>query len=118
MRVKRPIVVLRKEASLSQAQLAKMLGVSQTAVSQWEISKTFPDIRVAMKLATIFGVTIEDLLAESERIPLQGVAQITNNCRKLNEQGQKKVLEYVEDLIATQKYRNHYSKNQGGKNNA
>lgn len=100
-----PITKLRKDNNYSQAQLAEILAVSQSAVSQWELSKAFPDIRTAQKLALIFGVTIEDLLNESDYLPLQGIARIRNNCGKLNDQGLNKVLEYTEDLIATNKYK-------------
>ncbi len=100
-----PITKMRKEMNYSQTQLADLLGVSQSAVSQWELSKAFPDIKTAMTLALIFGVTIEDLLNESDYQPLQGIAKVRNGCGKLNDQGINKVLEYVEDLIATGKYK-------------
>lgn len=99
-----PITELRKKYNYSQAQLAEMLSVSQSAVSQWELGKAFPDVITARKLALIFGVTIEDLLNSSKYAPLQNIAIIRNNCGKLNEEGLKKVLEYTEDLLVTEKY--------------
>lgn len=53
---------LRKERNMSQANLAKRLGVSQTAVSQWETNKNYPDINTIKELAEIFSVTTDYLL--------------------------------------------------------
>ena len=47
---------------MSQANLAKRLGVSQTAVSQWETNKNYPDINTIKELAEIFSVTTDYLL--------------------------------------------------------
>lgn len=53
---------LRKEKRMSQANLAELLGVSQTAVSQWETNKNYPDINTIKELAEIFSVTTDYLL--------------------------------------------------------
>ena len=53
---------LRKERNMSQANLAKRLGVSQTAVSQWETNKNYPDSNTSKELAEIFSVTTDYLL--------------------------------------------------------
>lgn len=53
---------LRKERRMSQAKLAERLGVSQTAVSQWETNKNYPDISTIKELAEIFSVTTDYLL--------------------------------------------------------
>lgn len=53
---------LRKEKKMSQAVLAERLGVSQTAVSQWETNKNYPDIKTVKELAEIFAVSTDYLL--------------------------------------------------------
>ena len=53
---------LRRMNNLSQQKLAEALNVHQTAISQWETDRTFPDIEIAKKLSDIFGVSIEYLL--------------------------------------------------------
>lgn len=53
---------LRKEINISQAQLADMLGVSQTAVSQWETDKNYPDVNTLKTLSEIFCVSTDYLL--------------------------------------------------------
>ena len=99
-----PITKLRKKHNYSQTQLAELLGVHQTAVSQWELGKTLPDILTAKKLSLIFGVTIEDLLNDTDIPSVNTISKIRNNCGKLNEIALQKVLEYTNDLIATEKY--------------
>ena len=60
---------LRKERNLSQANLAERLGVSQTAVSQWETDKNHPDINTIKQLADIYSVTTDYLLGvDSSRL--------------------------------------------------
>lgn len=53
---------LRKEINISQAQLAEMLGVSQTAISQWETDKNYPDVATLKSLSEIFCVSTDYLL--------------------------------------------------------
>lgn len=60
------IKLLRTKMGLSQEQLAKQVLVTQTAVSQWEKGRTFPDVQTQKKLATLFNVTIDYLLGETE----------------------------------------------------
>ena len=51
----------RKRVGLTQHQLAKLMGVSDMAVSLWERG-TFPATRRLRKLATILGCTVDDLI--------------------------------------------------------
>lgn len=53
---------LRKSRGLSQQKLAQILNVHQTAISQWETDRTSPDIDSANRLASLFNVSIEQLL--------------------------------------------------------
>lgn len=57
------ICQLRTEKGLSQSQLGNMLGVSNKAVSKWEMGVSKPRPSMLLTLATLFGVTVEELLA-------------------------------------------------------
>lgn len=48
----------------SQADLAKVLFVNQTAVSQWERGVTTPSSQLLIKLADLYGVTTDYLLGK------------------------------------------------------
>ena len=100
-----PITKLRKEQNYSQTDLAARLGVSQSAVSQWELGKTLPDILTASKLAILFGVAIEDLLDNPSYGSMLSVTKIRVNFGKLNTEGQRKLLEYSEDLLLIDRYK-------------
>ena len=52
----------RKEAGLTQNQLAKLLNISFQAVSKWENSTTCPDIVILPKLAAALHTTVDALL--------------------------------------------------------
>lgn len=49
---------LRKERSLTQAELGGELGVTYQAVSKWERDESMPDFDMISKLAKLFGVPI------------------------------------------------------------
>jgi len=51
----------RKKLGLSQKALAEYCHVDQTAVSKWELGKSYPDVAVAMKLSSYFGVPLDSI---------------------------------------------------------
>ena len=57
----------RKNRRLSQKQLADMLGVHQTAVSQWENGTTQPCASRIPKLLKALDCKIEDIYREEEK---------------------------------------------------
>lgn len=57
---------LRKEKNISQEKLAQYLNVSFQAVSKWENSSTYPDIKLLPELARFFGITVDELLGAEQ----------------------------------------------------
>lgn len=55
---------LRKEANLTQEQLAEKLNVSRQAVTKWESGQSLPDIQNLKEMADMFGVTMDALVGE------------------------------------------------------
>jgi len=53
--------VLRAERAWSQAELAERLGVSRQTVNAIETGKYDPSLPLAFRLASVFGMAIEDL---------------------------------------------------------
>ena len=56
------IYKLRIQAGLSQSELGAYLGVTNKAVSKWEVGKAKPGVDTIRKLAAFFGVSVDELL--------------------------------------------------------
>lgn len=62
MEIGKNIRRFREQCEMTQAEVAKRLGVSPTAVSWWESGRTEPKIGTVEKLAELFGVEKSDIL--------------------------------------------------------
>lgn len=56
------IAELRKRKGYTQEEFSNMLGVSAQAVSKWENDLSCPDIMLIPQVASIFGITTDELL--------------------------------------------------------
>lgn len=128
------LVRLRKQAGLSQQELADKLGVSRSRIGMYETGKREPDLDDLQKIAAVLGTTSGVLLGEAnlaeliaaetgnkplmayyegrrtagtEYAPadLQGEEQrLLDLYRALNEEGQEKLVDYADDLVTSGKY--------------
>ncbi|MBQ9058004.1 MAG: helix-turn-helix domain-containing protein [Atopobiaceae bacterium] len=55
---------LRKDAKLTQEQLAEKLGVARSTITQWENGWTQPRMGMVQALATVFGTTASVIVAD------------------------------------------------------
>lgn len=62
MDLKNNIKILRIKNKMTQEKLAELLGTTSKSVSRWELSLTYPDITLLPSIASIFEVTIDELL--------------------------------------------------------
>jgi len=53
---------LRAEKNLSQMELSKITGISQSALARWELNKTEPTASAIVLLAKYFDVSCDYLL--------------------------------------------------------
>ena len=60
------ILTLRTRAGLSQAELAARLGLTNKAVSKWEVGKAKPSTEAIRKMAALFEVSVDELLLAKE----------------------------------------------------
>lgn len=72
---------LRKSHGMSQADFAKAIGVTQGAISQWELGKTAPSSTQMQSIAQYFNVSIDKLLginnpALEDHAPVETSAQV------------------------------------------
>ena len=61
------ILSLRTEKGMSQDSLAEKLEVSRQSVSKWETGQSTPDLDKIIRLADLFGVSVDELVREGER---------------------------------------------------
>jgi putative transcriptional regulator len=56
--------ILRAEAGLSQGDLARLLGVSRQTVNAVETDKYDPSLPLALRMAKIFGVAVDEIFLD------------------------------------------------------
>ena len=69
MKLHEKIAWYRRQAKLSQEELAARVGVSRQAVSKWELGESSPEVGKLLTLSRIFGVTADQLLSEEDPAP-------------------------------------------------
>ena len=75
MNLSEKITALRTERKLSQGDVAEKLEVSRQSVSKWETGQSVPELDKIVKLADLFGVSVDELVRDGEipqPIPVQG----------------------------------------------
>ncbi len=60
------IKACRQSAGMSQEKVAELVGVSRQAVTKWEVNRSAPNTENLFKLAEIFGITVDMLLASED----------------------------------------------------
>lgn len=68
---------LRERAGLSQAALAKKIGVTRSAVNAWEMGLSIPTTQYVVELAQLFHVSADHMLGldNTESICIGGLSE-------------------------------------------
>ena len=61
--VAKNLVELRSRAGFTQLELATKINYTDKAVSKWERGEALPDIRVLIKLAEIYNISVDDIVS-------------------------------------------------------
>ena len=69
--------VLRKQADMTQNEVADRLNLSRQAISKYERGESFPDISVLVMIAEMFGITLDALIGYGN--PTKGESSILKN---------------------------------------
>lgn len=56
------LIMLRKAHGFSQEEIAEKIDISRQAYAKWENGTTIPDIEKCMRLAALYGVTVDSLV--------------------------------------------------------
>lgn len=101
----RRITALRKEAGMTQTQVAQTLNVSQQAVQAWEAGRRRIQISILPAVARLLSVSLEDLLGEEpekiarKRGPAPKWQQLIEEIDGLPKAKQKMISEMLSALI-------------------
>ena len=70
------ILRLRHERKMTQEQLAGFIGVTKASVSKWETGQSMPDIIILPQLASLFDVTVDELLGYVPQLPREQIQKL------------------------------------------
>ena len=116
---------LRKKFNMSQEDLANKLGYkSFTTIQKWESGVSEPSVTVVKQLSKIFNVSMDDIVntdlskenseaffQKLNKLPGDNISKrILSYFYLLNPTGQEKVIEYMNDLLESDKYTNNEEK--------
>lgn len=88
------IAACRREKGLTQAELAKRLGVTRQAVSRWESDAAFPETDTLIALGRLFGVSLDWLL----RYDGEERAADTGDARQEEGQAESSLHKFASDI--------------------
>lgn len=80
---------LRRKKEMTQESLAEYLGVSVSAVSQWESEKTAPDLSLIPPLCNLLGVTSDTLLGIDLEAKQKRIEEIRAKANTFSKRGYK-----------------------------
>ena len=64
MTIGEKIYTLRTKSGMTQEQLAEKMGVSRQAISKWESDVSVPELNKLKALASLFHVTLDEMMGE------------------------------------------------------
>lgn len=81
MNIGEKIYKLRTEKNLSQGDLAEIVEVSRQSVSKWENGAAVPDLDKIIRLAEVFGITVDELV-KGESLPSAKISKVETEKEK------------------------------------
>ena len=90
----------RKEAGMTQEEMANRLGVTTPAVNKWENSNSKPDIELLAPIARLLDISLDTLLSFYEKLSDTEIEEIIRKMdRMFSEEGYEKTYEWALRLI-------------------
>lgn len=93
------ITALRKKANITQDQLASWIGVSKSSVSKWETNTSYPDIVFLPQLASLFNVTVDELMGYEPQLTNEAITTLYHQLSKEIAQDADAAWLHCEDLL-------------------
>ena len=90
----------RKEAGMTQEEMANRLGVTTPAVNKWENGNSKPDIELLAPIARLLDISLDTLLSFREKLSDAEIEEIIRKMdRMFSEEGYEKTYEWALRLI-------------------
>lgn len=85
--------IARKQKSLSQAALGKLLGVQAQTIGRWETGKSEPNLETINKLCEILNIPLYSLISKDVDYQLNyEEAFVIKKYRELNDDGKQMII--------------------------
>ena len=104
--LKNNLILLRRNAHLTQEQFADKLGLSFQAVSKWENGLSCPDIALLPEIAKIYGISVDKLFTPIEpeelnrrNFPSRKPQQKNRHRRKLPKSGSRLLNRFLPGIL-------------------
>lgn len=109
------IKAARRKAGMTQKELGAKLGVAYQTLAQWENDLRNPKLDTLQRIASALGVPVQELISDWEAVDKEefkrvfiygeGIKdRIDAALDRLNDEGQEKAAERVEELTEIPKY--------------
>ncbi|MEG0273191.1 MAG: helix-turn-helix transcriptional regulator [Hydrogenoanaerobacterium sp.] len=113
---------LRLQSGKTQQQVAEIINRKQQIIGHWETGYSQPDANTLFVLCNLYGASIDEAFGFTGRkvsLVLSNVeSAIIHNYRSLNKEGQEKIVEYIDDIVQSSKYKKLDQLRMGLKENA
>lgn len=107
MSIGKNIKRLRESKDMTQAELGKIAGVTDKAVSTWENGSADPRMGAIQKIADYFGVKKSDIIDDDSSSSSElsdADRELLDLFHGLNVLGRDKLIEYARDLSGNDRY--------------
>lgn len=105
----------RIATGLTQQQVADLMGVTNSTYCGYETGKRQPDVKKLKQLSFVLSISVDKLLDTDCYLHHEATSSTSSTItpdedrlvglyRKLNDEGQEKLVDYAEDLVAGGRY--------------
>ena len=67
---------------MTQEDVSKILNVSRSTISSWEVNRTYPDLDILVALSDLYDISLDDMLREDDRMIQKFTNEIKNSKKR------------------------------------
>lgn len=102
------LVTLRESKNLNRTEFAAIFGIDRTTVGKWEKGANYPTVEMLDKLASFFGISVDELLGRPPTIDKfkrsEDNVRLLAQYSKLNDLGKREAVKRVSELCMIPQY--------------